>query len=211
MTRTTVHRTDSGVSVSRTAPAPNILQHIGRLLWLPMLAMALMAFPVGLALGLARAGLVADGADGAMVAALGHFGTAAMFIGFASVFAAISFAIARILGVFRSGGGGIQEAAGAEVHSLRMPAAGKAFVGLMLMAMMALVAAVIGHVIVGSGLASGGTALAVGEQWALWLEGVRRVATATYLLAISLGLTTIATVLGFQITRLGELPSETAR
>ena len=42
----TVHRTDSSVSVSRTAPAPNILQHLGRLLWLPKLAMALMAFPV---------------------------------------------------------------------------------------------------------------------------------------------------------------------
>lgn len=79
-----------------------------------------------------------------------------------------------------------------------------------MMAMMALVAAVIGHVIVGIGLGSGDLALAIGEQWAIWLEGVRRVGVATYLLAISLGLATIVVVLRFQTVRLRELPTETA-
>ncbi len=79
-----------------------------------------------------------------------------------------------------------------------------------MMAMMALVAAVIAHVIVGIGLVSGDLALAIGEQWAIWLEGVRRVGVATYLLAISLGLATIVVVLRFQTVRLRELPTETA-
>ncbi len=137
-------------------------------------------------------------------------GTAALFVGFASVFAAISFAIARILGVFRTGGGAVQEAAGMAVQTLRMPSTAKAFLGLMVLAMMALVAAVIGHVIVGIGLASGDLGLASGEQWAIWLEGVRPVGVATYLLAISLGLATIVVVLRFQTVRLRELPADRA-
>ena len=208
MTRAPTLRTDYAVSASGSAPAPNVPQRIARLLWLPMLTMALMAFPIGLALGVVRARIIDAGADAQLVAAIGNFGTAAMFVGFASVFAAISFAIARILGVIRIGGGALQEAAGTAIQTLRMPSTAKAFLGLMMMAMMALVAAVIGHVIVGIGLASGELALAIGEQWAIWLEGARRVGVATYLLAISLGLAAIVVVLRFQITRLRELPAE---
>ncbi len=208
MTRAPTLRTDYAVSASGSAPAPNVPQRIGRLLWLPMLTMALMAFPIGLALGVVRARIIDAGADAQLVAAIGNFGTAAMFVGFASVFAAISFAIARILGVIRIGGGALQEAAGTAIQTLRMPSTAKAFLGLMMMAMMALVAAVIGHVIVGIGLASDELALAIGEQWAIWLEGARRVGVATYLLAISLGLAAIVVVLRFQITRLRELPAE---
>lgn len=80
----------------------------------------------------------------------------------------------------------------------------------MMLAMMVLVAAVIGHVIVGLGLASGDLALAIGEQWAIWLEGGRRVGVATYLLAISLGLATIVVVIRFQTIRLRELSMEQA-
>ena len=210
MTRAPAPRSDYAVSVSGSAPGPNVPQRVGQALWLPMLAMAIMAFPIGLALGVVRAGMIGSGADAQLVAATGNFGTAAMFVGFASVFAAISFAIARILGVFRTGGGTVQEAAGTAVQTLRMPSTAKAFLALMMMAMMALVAAVIGHVIVGIGLASGDLALAIGEQWAIWLEGVRRVGVATYLLAISLGLATIVVVLRFQTVRLRELPTETA-
>jgi hypothetical protein len=201
-------RTDYAVSISHTAPGPNLPQQVGRILWLPMLLLALMAFPLALALGIARAGFIGAGGDAALISALGHFGPAAMFIGFASVFAAISFAIARILGVFRTGGGAVQEASGRVVQTLRMPATARAFLGLMMMAMMILVAAVIGHVVVGAGLLSGTLPSVTGEQWAIWLEAARRVGVATYLLAISLGLATIVVVLGFQIRRLRELPAE---
>lgn len=198
-------------AVERTnhALGPNLPQRIGRWLWAPMLGMGLMAFPIGLGVGIVRAALVADGGDPALVAGLGQFGPAAMFIGFASAFAAISFAIARILGELRSGGGRVQESAGRMVETLRMPLTAKAFLGLMAMGMMLILAGVVGHIIVGAAIVSGDAALlAQGESWAIWLEAVRRVGVVTYLVAIALGLATIVEVLRFQAIRLRELPTE---
>jgi hypothetical protein len=191
------------------APTANLPQRVGKLLWAPMLAMALMAFPIALSIGFIRSATVADGTDPALIAALGHVGPAVMFIGFAAVFAAISFAIARILGVFRVGGGEVQEAAGRSVKSLKMPLMAKAFIGLMVMAMMAIVLPVIAHLGIGLAILGGSTeALAQSEAWFSWLEGVRRVGTALYLLAIAFGLATIIEVLRFQASRLLELPRE---
>jgi hypothetical protein len=202
-------RSDFNVELSSRALSPNVPQRIGRLLWAPMLLMAVMAFPIGLALGVARSSLVASGGDPVLIAALGHLGPAAMFVGFASVFAAISFAIARILGVLRQGGGEVQQTAGRTVQTLRMPPSGWAFIGLMAMAMMVILAGVIGNAAVGLSIAGGNAdALAQTESWGIWLEGVRRIGVALYLVAIALGLATIVEVLRFQAIRLRELPAE---
>lgn len=199
----------SGVEVSTTALAPNLPQRIGRRLWLPMLVMALMAFPVALLLAFLRAGVVAAGGTQTSVAALGQFEVAAMFLGFATVFGAVSFAIARILGVLRNGGGTVQEAAGSPVHTLRMPVTAKLFLGLMAMAMMALLAAVAAHVFLGvTALGAGKATLASIQSWSEFLEGLRRLAVSTYLLAIALGLATVVRVLRFQAVRIRELPGE---
>lgn len=196
-------------TVSTKALGLNLPQRIGTALWLPMLAMALMAFPVGVVLAGIRANEVATGGSPDTIAALGHFVTAANFVGFASVFAAISFTIASILGVFRTGGGKLQEAAGRKVETLRMPLTGKVFVGLMAMAMMTLVGAVVLHVVAAGAIAGDSAhALAKSEQWSIWLEGARRFGIATYLLAIAFGLSTIVTVLRFQAVRIRELPDE---
>lgn len=196
-------------TVSDRALGPSLPQRIGTTLWLPMLVMALMAFPVGVILSGIRANEVATGGTPDTIAALGHFVTAANFVGFASMFAAISFAIARILGEFRTGGGRIQEASGRKVRTLKTPTTGKAFIGLMAIAMMILVAAIALHVIAGSVIAGGSAAaLSRSEQWAIWLEGARRFGIATYLLAIAFGLSTIITVLRFQAVRIRELPEE---
>lgn len=205
----TLHPTPFRYTVSTKAVGLNLPQRLGTTLWLPMLVMALMAFPVGVVLAGIRANEVANGGSPDTVAALGHFVTAANFIGFASVFAAISFAIARILGVLRTGGGQIQETTGRKVETLTMPWTAKAFIGLMAMAMMTLVGAVVLHIIAGSAIARGSaSALAKSEQWSIWLEGVRRFGVATYLLAIGFGLSTIITVLRFQAARIRELPEE---
>lgn len=195
--------------VSDRALGLNLPQRIGRILWLPMLVMALMAFPVGVVLGAVRANEVATGGEADTIAALGHFVPAVNFLGFASVFAAISFAIAKILGEFRTGGGKVQEAAGRRVETLKMPVTAKLFILLMAMAMMTLLATVVLHVVAGAAIA-GGSASALGEseRWAIWLEGVRRFGIATYLLAFAFGLTTIVTVLRFQAVRIRELPDE---
>jgi len=125
----------------------NMPQRIGRALWLPMLLMAMMAFGVAFALAIVRANEVAAGDDIVAIESLRHVIAGVMFIGFASVFAAISFAIARILGEFRKGGGDVQQAAGAEVETLKMPATAKAFILLMAMAMMTVIIASVLHLV----------------------------------------------------------------
>lgn len=205
----TSNRSDFHVELTTHGLGATLPQRIGRLLWAPMLAMALMALPIGLAAGVAQASLVAGGGDAALIAALGHLGPAAMFTGFAAVFAAISFAIARILGVLRSGGGQVQESAGRAVQTLRTPVTAWAFIGLMAMAMMTILAGVAGHVVVGATILGGdATALAQSESWAIWFEAIRRIGIAIYLVSIALGLATIVEVLLFQSIRLRELPAE---
>lgn len=210
MTSTT--RSDFDVEVSDHPLEFNLPQRLGRLLWAPMLAMALMAFPVGFLLSVVRANLISRGSDPNAVVALGHFVPAVMFIGFATVFAAVTFAIARILGTLRHGGGAVQHAAGRTVQSLRMPMTANAFIALMVMAMMILVGAVIAHLIVGAAIASGDAGIvASAETWGIRLEAVRRVGVVLYLVSIVLGLASIAEVLRFQSIRLRELPTETGR
>lgn len=200
---------ESGIEVSAAALRPNLPQRIGRRLWLPMLGMALMAFPVALVLAIVRAGVVARGGRQSAAAALGQLEVAAMFLGFATVFAAVAFAIARILGVLRSGGGTVQEAAGTRVETLRMPLTAKLFIGLMAMAMMALLGAVAAHIALGvTALGAGQASLVNLQGWSEALEGLRRLAVSTYLLSIGLGLATVFRVLRFQAVRIRELPGE---
>ena len=88
---------DSGLGYSRP-------HKMGNRLWAPMFAMAIMAFPIALIQSFVRAATIADAtgqADIEDAAQLGHLVAAFGFIGFAAVFAAVSFAIARILGRFR--------------------------------------------------------------------------------------------------------------
>jgi hypothetical protein len=198
-----------GITVRTRPLGRNLPQTLGALLWAPMLLMALMAFPAALALAIYRASLSAAGADPAAVAALGQLVPAAMFLGFASVFAAISFAIARILGVLRTGGGAVQAAAARPVHILDMPATAKLFIGLMAMAMMLLLFAVGAHILLATQIFSGQPLdAATIRTWSEGLEGLRRFGASTYLLAIALGLATIFKVLGFQAERIRQLPGE---
>lgn len=208
---TTTTQTDLAFEVTDKNPGYNLPQRMGRALWAPMWAMAVMGFvAANIAAGI-RADAIASGAAEATTQAQAHLVTGLMFIGFAAVFAAISFAIARILGVFRDGGGRVQETLGGKVHSLRMPATAKAFVALMMMAMMAILIAVIVHFVTAAGTASGTISIADSESTAIALEAVRRIGVAVYLVAIALGLATIANVVRFQSIRLHELAAKSAR
>ncbi len=203
------------VTESDRAPDLNLPQKMGRMLWAPMLLMAVMAFPIAAILGIVRATLVAAGDNPDTVALLGQFVPAVMFIGFATVLAAIVFAIARILGELRTGGGEIQEAAGIRVRTLNMPATANLMILLMMMAMMGLVFAVIVHFVLGIVVANAVTDGNTGRidmvsDWATWIEGLRRFSVAVYLASITLGLATIVRVLRFQAARIRELPQERA-
>lgn len=179
---------------------------MGDRLWGPMFVMALMAFPIALVLAFVRASevsSVATSEDVETIARLGHLVAAFGFIGFAAVFAAISFAVARILGRFRKGGGEVQEVVGGEVHTLRMPLTARIFMAFMAMGMMTIIVAVILHFVAAA--AVGSWALESVARWAEVLEGVRRLGVGLYLFGITFGLGTIITVVRFQTSRIGHL------
>ena len=199
---------DFKVETSTRSLGSNIPQRMGRLLWFPMFLGALALFGAGMALGIIRADEISDGGTADTIATLQHLQAGFMFLGFAAVFSAISFAIARILGQFRAGGGEVQEAARRTVQTLRMPLTAKLFLMLMMAAMATLVAASVLHFVFAADIENTTRSLADAEERFIVLEGVRRTGTAVFLFGILLGLASIIRVLRFQATRLRRLPEE---
>jgi len=208
MATTATARAEFKVETSTRSLGYNLPQRIGRLLWLPMFLMALMFFGAGMVLGIVRANEISDGGAADTIASLQHVQAGVMFLGFASVFSAISFAIARILGQFRAGGGEVQEAARRSVQTLRMPGSAKLFLMLMMVAMATLVVASILHFVFAADIQDTPASLADAEDRFVVLEGVRRMGTAVFLFGILVGLATIIRVLRFQAARMRRLPEE---
>lgn len=196
------------VETSTRSLGYNLPQKMGRLLWLPMLLMALMFFGAGMALGIVRADEIADGGAADTVAWLQHAQAGVMFLGFAAVFAAISFAIARILGQFRAGGGEVQEAAGRTVKTLKMPVSAKLFLVLMMTALATVVVSSVLHLVFAASIENTPASLADSDERFVVLEGLRRMGVAIFLFGILLGLATVIRVLRFQAVRMRELPDE---
>jgi hypothetical protein len=173
---------------------------------LPNLVNALMACGVGFILSVIEAGTdrVGDDAELADLQTLGQLVPAFMFIGFLSIFASITFAVARILGVFRMGGGEVQEISGSAVQTLKMPPTAKAMLGFMMMGMMVLLAGIIGSFIAAGFDTSPGDVIDT-AQWGAASGGLRRMGVALYLTGIAFGLGTIIQVLRFQATRIREV------
>ncbi len=197
--------TDFKVEVTEKGPGYNAAQRMGRKLWAPMWLMAIMAFPIAFIVGAIRANEIASGGSEATVSSLLHVQAGIMFIGFAAVFAAISFAIARILGAFRKGGGEVQESLGADVVTLRMPPTALVFMMGMVVAMLTILVASIIHFVWAGAVAGGSVTLVESEEAFIVLEAVRRLGVALYLVAITFGLATITKVLRFQAIRVREL------
>lgn len=187
----------------------NLPQKMGKTLWAPMLLMGLMAFLAALILGIVRADVVATRPNDAVaLLQLQHVTAGVMFIGFTAVLSAIAFAIARILGTFRDGGGSLQEATIGHVQTLKMPITARAMIAFMMMGMMAIVIAIIGHFVAAAGTTS--TNLASSEQLFLGWEIVRRIGVSLHLVAIAFGLVTIVQVLRFQAIRIREVADQRA-
>ena len=200
-------------------------QTLGHYLWGPMAVMGLMLVIMAFAFGIARTSLAGDlsevdgftGLRKANFETLGQLIPGFMFLGFAMIFAGISFAIARILGVFRTGGGAVQEAVGRGIKTPNMPITAWIFLMGMMMAMMILVFTFVGHIYAATqvhgawinatvaGVADNEAALGRAETWATWLEGLRRFAVGLYLASIAFGLATIIKVIRFQTLRIKEL------
>lgn len=208
---TLIARRTFAVETGTRSPGFALPHRAGRLLWLPMLVMALGLLGAGMAVGAVRSAKIASGEAADTIAALQHVQAGLMFLGFAAVFSAIAFAIARILGQFRSGGGEVQAAAGRSVQTLRMPLTGKIFLGLMMAAFATLAVASVLHLVIAAGIDPSASSLADAEERFVLLEGARRLGVAVFLLAILLGLATIVSVLRFQAARIRQLPGEEPR
>jgi len=189
---------------SDTSLGYNLPQRMGRKLWLPMFAMALMGWTAGFTLAIIEAGT--DRAEVNDLQTLGHLVPGFMFVGFLGVFAAITFAVARILGEFRTGGGEVQATAGGQVQTLKMPATAKAMLGFMIMGMMVMAAGVATNFVAAGAFDGTNPAdLIDSAQAGAAASGLRRLGVVTYLTGIAFGLATIIDVLRFQATRIREV------
>jgi hypothetical protein len=193
-----------------------------------MTGMGLMLVATAFIISLVRAQLTVDlrsgfdAGDKAAFEMLGQLLPGFTFLGFAMLLAGISFSIARILGVFRVGGGQIQSAVNLGYKTPVMPSTAWIFLGGMMMAMMILIAAFAGHVYaafqahdawINATGPDGAILHLVGraETWGTWLEGLRRLGVGLYLTSIAFGLATILQVIRFQTLRVRDLASEASR
>ncbi len=203
-------------------PGRNMAQTMGHFLWGPMTLMGMMLVATAFGMAIARSLLAVDlseeftGLRKANFETLGQLIPGFMFLGFAMIFAGISFAIARILGAFRVGGGLVQEAVGKGIKTPVMPITAWILLMGMMMAMMVLIFTFAGHIYAAvqahdawiNATGPGGANevfLGRAETWGTWLEGLRRFAVGLYLVSIAFGLATIIKVIRFQTLRMKEL------
>ena len=204
----TTQRTSRTFNVDHGSGAARLLKphRMGNRLWKPMFAMGLMGVIAAVILAAVRTNLVADAnpADQASIEQLRHFVTGTLFLGFTGILAAISFAIARILGAFRLGGSQVQADVGADVQTLQMPATAKAFIALMMMGMMAVAVGSLTNIAAGLSFSEAAD-LVSSKQWYIFSVGLRRIGVGLYLTGITLGLVTIINVIQFQTIRIRQL------
>jgi hypothetical protein len=205
-------RPEFEIEVSARSRGYNRIQQVARLAVLPAFAMGVMAIAAGLAIAIVRGAHIHDQTySAANLETLKQISQGVIFGGLAFVLAGISFAIARILGAFRKGGGDVQEAAGRAVQVLKRPVTAWVFLGVMMMAMMTVLAAAALHVIWGTDVNGTLASLNLSEKRYTALLGVERLGVGMYLTAIAFGLASIVHVLRFQARRIRELPAEERR
>jgi hypothetical protein len=186
-------------TATREAPAPLPIHRMAQLLWLPMLAMGGMFVAIGLVADLSAAG--DTGVAGAATSSFA-WSQGLMFLGEASLLAAISLLLGTILGAIRAGGGEVQQSLGLTVKTLQMPNTAKAFIGLMVAGVMLAIAQFIGYAVV----ASAGSPADLAASFA-WLGPLREFSLGLLLSGIVLALATIARAPSFQFDRITEIIS----
>lgn len=185
-------------TVSASKPKALFIHRMARTMWAPMLAMGAMAVLAGFVLSLVQTGKVTS--DPSLATQLFAWVQGLQFLGEGFLLSGISFLLGTILYSLRTGGAEVQESVGVAVKTLRMPNTAKAFIGLMMLGLMAEIFQFIVYVVV----ASFHNATTVASYFA-WLGPVREAGLGLLLSGIVLALATIARALGFQFWRLGEI------
>lgn len=180
------------------APPEMSIHRVAKAMWMPMLAMGLMAVLAGLVLSIVQAGNVA--ADPGLARSQGAWVQGLQFLGEGLVLSGISFLLATILAGLRSGGAEVQESQGAIVRTLLMPTTAKVFIGLMMAGLMISIAQFVGYVI-----AAGVEDARSFTAWMAWLGPLRELGLGLLLAGIVLALVTIGTVLRFQFDRITQI------
>ena len=178
------------VTVTEKAPGPLPIHKMAKRMFRPMLAMGLMLVMAGLVVSLVWAGSVPNVAASAWTQGL-------QFLGEAMLLSGIAFLLGTILWAIRTAGGDVQESLGVKVHTPRMPKTAKAFVGLMMVGLVAAVVQFVGYVVVATG-SDPAAAFA-------WLGPLREFALGLILAGIALALVAIGDVLAFQFHRIQQL------
>ena len=204
-------------------PGLTLPQTVGGRLWGPATVMGLLLVATAFALAATRSQMSVDLSEEftpvrkANLEVLGQLIPGFMFLGLGMIFAGISFAIARILGIFRTGGGVVQQGIGKGIKTPLRPVTVMIFLAGMMMAMMVLVFTFVGHIYAATqahdawinatsvGIAGNEAALGRAETWGTWLEGLQRFAVGLYLASIAFGLATIIKAIGFITLRMREL------
>ena len=225
-TQATHRIADDKVIVSDRATGYTFAQYLGIYLWLPMLLMGAMAVAAGFGLGIAQGAIGADlferfdAGDKADFETLGVLSSGFVVLGVGFLLSAISFALARIAGMFRVGGGQVQEAAGGPVQTLAMPWTAWAFLITMMMGLMIVIAGFVAHVVAAFEIHdawSGATSLSqpgntsdLGDANTLttWAGPVARGGVGVLFTGIVFMLATIVHILRFQANRLAELAEQ---
>ena len=188
-------KTDWRTATVTDAP-PKLLpiHRMARLMWRPMLAMGAMALTAGLISSWVWADKT-PATEGFRQAAA--FTQGVEFLGEALLLSGIAFLLGTILAGLREGGGEVQASLGLPATTLKMPATAKAFVGLMMMGMMAGILQFILY-LVQIGNADDPASFAA---WGNWLGPFRELALGLILAGIVLALISIGNVLAFQFDR----------
>lgn len=223
-----------------TEAAPTGMQKMAALMWAPMLLMGLMIVFASLGLSVVKASFASDyfgvtkaireAADAPaylidkrqFIESVNVWLPGFQLLGIGVILSAITFSLANILGVFRTGGVQMQKAFGKEPQTLTPPITAKLFpmfmmMGLMILIVNLIIAGIIGAIawdVYGNSVAEinaaeSGSSL-LGDQgtvnsYKAWLEPFKFVGLATILVGISLAVHTILQVIRFQGQRIREL------
>ena len=217
-------RTRYGSATTGSARSSQTLIHtISNWMWLPTLVMGFMAIATAVGLGIAQASVAADlgeeftGLRQANHETLKPLTAGFLFLGEALILSGISFLLATILGALRKGGGEVQEAISVPLKTLKMPWSAWAFLGLMMMGVMAELLAFGSLIYVATqahdawiGATVAGVPGDVGAfnraaAFAAWANPLREAALGLLLTGIAFALYTISNVLGFSFSRVREL------
>ena len=237
---TTIADTLFGGRAVLARPEPTTMQKVARYMWVPMLLMGLMVVAASLGLSIAVAdatssyfGLPKDVREAAtastgtiddrqFIESTNLWLPGFRLLGVGLILSAITFLLASILGVFRAGGGRLQQAFGHEAQSLTPPITARLFPMLMMMGLVILIVNlaisaiigglawdVFGHSIAEINAAEPGSDL-LGDlgtvnTYKTWLTPFKFVGIAFILVGISFAVHTILQVIRFQGQRIREL------